>query len=481
MSDVTNYHVTGDWRHIIDDGMVDLDTLPDEVLPNGHIVLQAVHPDIAQAGDPTIAYTLATVTAPITAGILHDDQDREGIWLPGKVGDTQVTWRATTHLWHVGQPIDYPVVEFTPTDDTILTSLEATDTGYQIATTQPTGGVQSFEVTGDWRHLVDDGMVDLDALPDEVLPTGHVRFTPVWPKVATSDGVAFTFSPITGLVAAGELRDLQGRAGVWLPAGVGVTPVLWEAETHVQYQGEALEYPPVQFQVEGPVRLTGLYEDGTVWPAPVVTAVEGHRKAAEAAAGRAEDAATGVDEAIGDAADTVIAAVEDDRQRAEDAAEATGLDRVATGEDREQTGLDREQTGLDRVATGEDREATELDRVATGEDREQTGLDRVATGEDREAASQHAGAAHTAAGRAEDAELAAREHAESFGVTASGVTGEPGSETTVDVSGSGPAYHLTVTTPRGDQGDPGVWVGPADDLPATGQAGVLYAILEEGQ
>ncbi|MCT1710700.1 hypothetical protein M3B38_01680 [Dietzia cinnamea] len=355
MTNVTSFRVTGDWRHIVDDGMTDPDAEPDHAYPSGHVLFEAIDPDVAQAGDPALAYTLASVTAPIVKGILVDNEDREGIWLAGLIGDTPVTWRATTHLEYAGQTLDYPVLEFELVRDTHITGIEPHDGGYRLSTTAAPADVVSHPVTGDWRHIVDDGMVDLDALPDEALPTGKVTFHPVWPAVATAGdpAVAYTFATVTALVAAGELRDLQGRSGVWLAARVGVTPIQWRAVTEVEFQGQKIKLPPVDLVLDGPARLTSLYRDSTVWPAPVVTAVEGHRRAAEDAADRAE--------------------------------------------------------------------------VAANE----------------------------------------------FGLTATSSTLAPGSQATVTVSGEGPAYAVEFGIP-----DP-VWAGTADDLPATGTPGVLYAIFEE--
>lgn len=127
MSEVTSFHVTGDWRHIIDDGMVDLDALPDEALPTGHVVFTPLSPSVAVAGAPAVAHTLATIKTLIAGGELTDLQGREGVWLAGDIGGQTVRWRATTHLEFHGTEIDYPVLEFDLTGDVRLTGIIRND------------------------------------------------------------------------------------------------------------------------------------------------------------------------------------------------------------------------------------------------------------------------------------------------------------------------------------------------------------------
>lgn len=120
--------------------------------------------------------------------------------------------------------------------------------------------VTSFEVTGDWRHIVDDGMVDGDNLPDEVPLTGKVVFKPVYPTVATA-GVpvtAYTLGPVTALIAGGVLTDLQGRPGQRLAGKVGEHTVRWSAETSLRFQEQKVDYPRVTFDLTEDVRLTGI-------------------------------------------------------------------------------------------------------------------------------------------------------------------------------------------------------------------------------
>src|SRR5699024_12048894 len=93
-------------------------------------------------------------------------------------------------------------------------------------------------ITGEWVHVVDDGMVDEDAFPDEARPTGHVVFEPWWPDVATAGEAAYTLTPITAVIADGQLRDVQGREGVWVVGEVGASTVRGEALTYLELRVE---------------------------------------------------------------------------------------------------------------------------------------------------------------------------------------------------------------------------------------------------
>ena len=132
--------------------------------------------------------------------------------------------------------------------------------------------VTSFRVTGDWRHVVDDGMVDQDALPDEALPTGWVQFTPVGPAVAVAGGpsTAYTVAPVRALIAGGRLTDLQGREGMWLAGKIGAHTVRWRAVTHLEYHREKIEYPSLSFDLGSDVRLTGLIQNTEPGQPPIV-------------------------------------------------------------------------------------------------------------------------------------------------------------------------------------------------------------------
>ena len=120
--------------------------------------------------------------------------------------------------------------------------------------------VISYKLTGDWRHIIDDGLVDPDALPDEALPTGHVEFIPVSPQVAVSGSpdTAYTVSRFKSLIAAGVLTDLQGREGVHIAGKVGDQPILWRAKTHLEFRGQKIDYPTIEFTLEADARLTGI-------------------------------------------------------------------------------------------------------------------------------------------------------------------------------------------------------------------------------
>ena len=84
-------------------------------------------------------------------------------------------------------------------------------------------------ITGDWRDLIPDTPTDPDPYPDEVAPAGNVHLAPVDPGPYIVDGTAYTIADVTALISAGQLHDLQGRAGVWITAAVGDTPIEWTA------------------------------------------------------------------------------------------------------------------------------------------------------------------------------------------------------------------------------------------------------------
>lgn len=169
--------------------------------------------------------------------------------------------------------------------------------------------VTSFEVTGDWRHIVDDGMVDLDDLPDEALPTGTVKFTPVFPSVATAGvpATAYTFGQVPALIAGGVLTDLQGRPGIRLAGKVGEHTVRWNAEVSLTYQGQKVAYPsPVAFELTEDTVLSAIIQQAGRALSPIVLDPR-----IEALAGRLAD----VDQVVGqaeqiveDAGQSVIAA-----------------------------------------------------------------------------------------------------------------------------------------------------------------------------
>ncbi|ANA86555.1 hypothetical protein SEA_LOZINAK_58 [Gordonia phage Lozinak] len=107
-------------------------------------------------------------------------------------------------------------------------------------------------VTGKWTHLVEDGMVDLDSVPDEVGVTGHIRFIPVVdPKVPafpTGDPTrSVSVSEIGAVVVNGEIEDHQGRPGVWLVATIGGRPVRWTARPNLTFNGVVIPTRDIVF------------------------------------------------------------------------------------------------------------------------------------------------------------------------------------------------------------------------------------------
>lgn len=123
MSEVTSYKVTGDWRHVIDDGMVDLDSYPDEALPGGFVTFTPLSPVVAYAGEPSVAYTFGPIKAEIVDGVLVDSQGREGVNLPGLVGGDNITWFVSTELFFNSIQIFYPDIEIELVSDVQITAL----------------------------------------------------------------------------------------------------------------------------------------------------------------------------------------------------------------------------------------------------------------------------------------------------------------------------------------------------------------------
>lgn len=220
---------------------------------------------------------------------------------------------------------------------------------------------------------------------------------------------------------------------------------------------------------ESDIDLGTLVADSIEWAPPVVSIVGEHRRAAEAAAQRAEDAADDVDAAISGAADQVVQAVEGDRILAEAArtgAEAARSD-AAGHRDTAMGYRDEAQTAQGAAAGSATAAASSASDAAgsasaanssAGTATAQAGVASTAAGtattragEAAGSASAAAGSATAAASSAEDAEL----WATSFGLTATSATGAPGTSASVTVTGSGPEYGLAFTVPRGDKGDKG--------------------------
>lgn len=194
--------------------------------------------------------------------------------------------------------------------------------------------VTSFHVTGDWRHIIDDGMVDLDALPDEALPTGHVVFTPLSPSVAVAGApaVAHTLATIKTLIAGGELTDLQGREGVWLAGDIGGQTVRWRATTHLEFHGAEIDYPVLEFDLTGDVRLTGIIRNDVPNGPPVIVdpRIEALIEDAQAVLADAQNVVSGLEASEGGAIDARDGA-EKARDRAVEAQNASEQHSVQAG------------------------------------------------------------------------------------------------------------------------------------------------------
>ena len=114
--------------------------------------------------------------------------------------------------------------------------------------------VEAYRVTGDWRHLIDDGLADLDDLPDTVLPSGRVEFRVLTPQVARVDGTAYTFAPVTANVH-------RGRMELWLVGRVGDETIRWAADTRLWFQDREIPMPSVEFDLQSDLQFTELMED----------------------------------------------------------------------------------------------------------------------------------------------------------------------------------------------------------------------------
>src|SRR5690625_1796709 len=113
-------------------------------------------------------------------------------------------------------------------------------------------------VTGSWVHVIDDGIVDEDSLPDEALPTGHIEFVPLGPavSVAGDPATAYTIAPTNALVAEGQLQDLQGREGVWLTGEIGGHTIRWQATVRLQWRGQEIAEWVIAFDLDDDLRLS---------------------------------------------------------------------------------------------------------------------------------------------------------------------------------------------------------------------------------
>ena len=181
-------------------------------------------------------------------------------------------------------------------------------------------------ITGEWVHVVDDGMVDEDAFPDEARPTGHVVFEPLWPDVATAGEAAYTLTPITAVIADGQLRDVQGREGVWLAGAVGAVTVRWKATTYLEYKGERIPYPTLVFDLEADARLTALLQSSEPDEIPWVVdpRIEGLVAEAQQVVAEAQAAVEGLEQLEADAAGHAADAAGSASAAASSASDAAG-------------------------------------------------------------------------------------------------------------------------------------------------------------
>lgn len=317
--------------------------------------------------------------------------------------------------------------------------------------------VTNYYVTGSWRHIVDDGMVDLDSEPDVVNPTGHVVFTPQWPSLAVAGSPAVTYSVgvVKALIADGELRDVQGRVGVWLPGKIGTQVIRWKAETYLNYNSQKIDYPDLVFDLSGNAHLTALIENNLPGQPPIVIdpRIEGLVIEAEATllammgyvAGLNASAQTATDKAAEAAASALAAA-------GSASASSSSASNAAVARTNAQT--------YANAALGH-RDAAEGFRNET------EGF--------RDTASGHATAASGSAAAAAGSAASAATSATSFGLSATTATGAPGSNAAVTVSGTGPAYTLGFTVPRGDTGNP----GPPGEVSTAAMNAALAALKSE--
>ena len=295
-------------------------------------------------------------------------------------------------------------------------------------------------ITGEWVHVVDDGMVDEDAFPDEARPTGHVVFEPLWPDVATAGEAAYTLTPITAVIADGQLRDVQGREGVWLAGEVGAITVRWKATTYLEYKGERIPYPTLVFDLEADARLTALLQSSEPDEIPWVVdpRIEGLVAEAQQVVAEAQAAVEGLEQLEADAAGHAADAAGSASGAASSASDAAGSATAAAG------------SASDASGSADAASASATAAAASASDAAGSASDASAS------AVAASTSASTADGHADRAEAAANE----FGLTVSSSTGDPGTDAGVTVTGDGPAYGLAFTIPRGDKGD----TGPAGEV-----------------
>jgi len=117
MADITYQHVTAKWTHLVEDGMVDLDSEPDEVGVTGNVrFIPSVDPKAPAypTGDPTRSVSLSEITAVVVNGEIEDLQGRPGVWLAATIGNRPVRWTARPTLNFNGLAIPSRDITFLP-------------------------------------------------------------------------------------------------------------------------------------------------------------------------------------------------------------------------------------------------------------------------------------------------------------------------------------------------------------------------------
>ncbi|QMU18986.1 hypothetical protein [Gordonia rubripertincta] len=152
--------------------------------------------------------------------------------------------------------------------------------------------VTYMTVTGQWSHIVDDGIVDGDPNPDTVHPTGKVVFAPKPSNAGfvtagpPGSSETTTLAEVPALIADGVLTDLQGNPGVRLAKTVGGNPIRWVAQPTLMWGKKTLASKSVTFDpptTGDTLHLNDLFDD--IGPqSPLVTSeVKAYRDQAVAA------------------------------------------------------------------------------------------------------------------------------------------------------------------------------------------------------
>lgn len=156
--------------------------------------------------------------------------------------------------------------------------------------------------------------------------SGNIQDIGYQPLSGTLTATSVDFRSENGVLVAPETHSWPINAG-----NVSATLLPGPARLTIQVGSHARDTWDV-IVPDTDVTLGTLIDDSIEWAPPIVSIVGEHRRAAEAAAARAEQAAEDVDSAIAGAADQVVAAVEADRVAAEQAAsDAAGSASAASG------------------------------------------------------------------------------------------------------------------------------------------------------